>query len=115
MTDPTERLEYFATNDTAHGGDCETPADIIEADDYPLLPETMEREFATPDPICTCGHSRSSHSEEMPYECFGPNCYCMGFTYPSKPDSAMQDVFAYLRAVKRFGLALQQLGRRCDE
>lgn len=66
MTDPTERLEYFATNDTAHGGDCCTLADCED-----------EAE--------------------------------------AKPDSTMQDVFAYLRAVKRFGLALQQLGRRCDE
>ena len=78
MTDPTERLEHFATNDTAHGGDCLSEQDIIEADDYPLLPETMEREFALPDP-------------------------------------AMLAVRAYLSAVKRFGLALQQLGRRCDE
>lgn len=58
--------------------DGEEPAPIIEADDYPLLPETMEREFAQPDP-------------------------------------ALQDVFAYLRAVKRFGLALEQLGRPCDK
>lgn len=118
MIDPIDRLEHFATNDTAHGGDCLTPADIIEADDYPLLPETMEREFS--EPICTCLHPRSAHAEEMPYECCdmlhnGELCDCRGFEYPRRPDPAMLAVRSYLSAVKRFGLALQQLGRPCDK
>ena len=62
MTDPTERLEHFATNDESRGGDLLSEADC-----------------------------------------------------ESLPDPAMLAVRSYLSAVKRFGLALQQLGRRCDE
>lgn len=112
MTDPIERLEYFATNDTAHGGDCATPADLEDESDE--CPE--------------CGHSNVHGRYGCEYErgdawvtgnqpeaptvlmAQGP-CGCKY----KKPDSTLQDVFAYLRAVKRFGLALQQLGRRCDE
>ena len=33
------------------------------------------------EPVCECGHKRSSHSEEMPYECYD-DCDCQSFTYP---------------------------------
>jgi hypothetical protein len=35
------------------------------------------------EPVCKeCGHVRSAHSEEMPYECMdGEMCDCEGFTY----------------------------------
>ena len=39
--------------------------------------------LASNDPICTgCGHPRSSHSEEMPYDC-NDDCPCKGFSYVS--------------------------------
>jgi len=71
-------------------------ADIIEADDYPLLPETMEREFA-------------------PRACLMDGSDCGSSLCPPAPDSAMLAVRSYLSAVKRFGLALEQLGRPCDK
>lgn len=78
MTDPTERLEYFATNDESRGGDL-----LSEAD----LEDEVEN--------CPLHYPIDDGSED-------------------EADLALQDVFAYLRAVKRFGLALQQLGRTCD-
>jgi hypothetical protein len=41
------------------------------------------------DPICECGHPRSEHDEEQPYECFGvcgyadepEGCDCQGFEF----------------------------------
>jgi len=85
MTDPTERLEHFATNDTAHGGDCETPRDALwQGDELDEMAEDVEQ-----------------YLDSLPYD-------------EPTPDQAMRDVLAHLSAVKRFGLALQQLGRPCD-
>ena len=42
--------------------------------------------------LCTCGHERRDHIEEPPYECFAGSpdneCDCMGFTYPTREESA---------------------------
>jgi len=46
----------------------------------------------TNEPICTiCGHPRSHHGEEPPYECCGLTamsldyCQCKGFSYVPQP------------------------------
>jgi len=53
---------------------------------------TTEARATKPEPHCTnCGHVRSEHSEEMPYECmsctneFPPSmCDCDGFSYVTR-------------------------------
>lgn len=47
--------------------------------------------MSTDDPICICGHHRSEHAEEQPYECqvwdldetgeFRDSCYCDQFEF----------------------------------
>jgi len=71
-----EYYERLATNDTAHGGDCMTP------------------EECEADPLCTaCGHPRSEHSEEMPYECMNTDmCDCGAFSYVRDREATASEV-----------------------
>jgi len=45
------------------------------------------------DPKCTvCGHPRSEHSEEQPYECMnGDICDCDGFSYVPQVKHGISD------------------------
>lgn len=50
------------------------------------------------DPVCTqCGHSRSAHREEMPYEC-NDLCECKGFSYI--PKSEQEQIIEASRSVR---------------
>jgi len=57
-----------------------------------IVTEEQWAELARTEPLCTCGHLRSAHAEEMPYECFDDSapavsCACRAFEYPRKPKS----------------------------
>ena len=57
-----------------------------ESDDglvCPLCGETVYRDSCACDRKCqACGHARSTHSEEPPYDCWSPDmCDCSGFSY----------------------------------
>ncbi len=46
------------------------------------------------DPLCACGHFRSEHDEDQPYECFSVTadddaetfCACTGFEYQAEEE-----------------------------